>query len=60
MGGREGARTDLSKDVYTPDTKEKQYHARRKILVVDDEPDITSSFEQALRDNGLEVEIAND
>jgi hypothetical protein len=35
---------------YTPETKqdeyEKQYHDRGKILIVDDEPDITSSFEQ--------------
>jgi DNA-binding response OmpR family regulator len=49
---------------YSPETKEdeyeKQYHRRRRILVVDDEPDITSSFKQALRDNGCEVEIAND
>src|SRR2546422_2322541 len=45
---------------YTPETKEKQYHGSRRILVVDDEPDITSSFKQALRDNGFEVEIAND
>jgi two-component system response regulator VanR len=49
---------------YSPETKEdeyeKQYHRRRRILVVDDEPDITSSFEQALRDNGFEVETAND
>jgi DNA-binding response OmpR family regulator len=41
------------------DDYEKQYH-RRRILIVDDEPDITSSFEQALRDNGFEVDIAND
>jgi two-component system, OmpR family, response regulator ChvI len=33
---------------------------RGKILIVDDEPDITSSFKQALRDNGFEVDIAND
>src|SRR5712691_3384369 len=49
---------------YTPETKqdeyEKQYHDIGKILIVDDEPDNTSSFEQALRDNGFEVEIAND
>ena len=31
-----------------------------KILIVDDEPDITSSFNQALTDNGFEVDIAND
>ncbi|HYT42851.1 MAG TPA: response regulator, partial [Methylomirabilota bacterium] len=29
-------------------------------LIVDDDPDITSSFEQALRDNGFEVDIVND
>jgi DNA-binding response OmpR family regulator len=45
---------------YTPDSKDKQYHGSRRILVVDDEPDITSSFEQALRDNGFEVDVAND
>ena len=33
----------------------------RRILIVDDEPDITSSFKQALRDNGFEqVETVND
>ena len=42
------------------DEYHKQYHGSRRILVVDDEPDITSSFKQALRDNGFEVEIAND
>ena len=50
---------------YPPQTKDdeyhKQYHGSRRILVVDDEPDITSSFKQALRDNGFgQVEIAND
>jgi DNA-binding response OmpR family regulator len=50
---------------YSPETKEneyeKQYHRRRRILIVDDEPDITSSFKEALRDNGYEqVETAND
>jgi len=49
---------------YSPETKEreyeKRYHDRRRILIVDDDPDITSSFEQALRDNGFEVDIAND
>src|SRR6266566_8928133 len=40
---------------------EKQYHRRRRILIVHDEPDITSSFKEALRDNGFEqVETAND
>jgi CheY-like chemotaxis protein len=50
---------------YSPETKEdeyeKQYLCRRRILIVDDEPDITSSFKEALRDNGFEqVDIAND
>ena len=50
---------------YSPETKEneyeKQYHRRRRILIVDDEPDITSSFKEALRDNDFEqVETAND
>ena len=49
----------------SPETKEdkyeRQYHGRRRILIVDDEPDITSSFKQALRDNGFEqVETVND
>src|SRR5206468_4709798 len=44
----------------TKEEYEKQYDRRRRILIVDDEPDITSSFEQALIDNGFEVEIAND
>ena len=38
---------------------QKQYHGSRRILVVDDEPDITSFFKQALRDNGFEVETAD-
>jgi CheY-like chemotaxis protein len=50
---------------YSPETKEdeyeKQYLRRRRILIVDNEPDITSSFKEALRDNGFEqVDIAND
>ena len=49
---------------YSPETKEreyeKRYHDRRRILIVDDDPDITSSFEQALRDNGFEIDIVND
>ena len=50
---------------YSPEAEEdeyeKQYHRRRRILIVDDEPDITSSFKEALRDNGFEqVETAND
>ena len=50
---------------YSPETKEdeykKQYHPRSRILIVDDEPVITSSFKEALRDNGFEqVDISND
>jgi len=51
----------MQKHTQTKDDEyHKQYHGSRRILVVDDEPDITSSFNQALRDNGFEVEIAND
>jgi two-component system, OmpR family, response regulator ChvI len=42
------------------DEYEKQYHCRTRILIVDDEPDITSSFKEALKDNGFDVDIAND
>jgi two-component system, OmpR family, response regulator ChvI len=49
---------------HTAATKEeykKQYHVRKRILIVDDEPDITSSFKEALRDHGFEqVDISND
>jgi DNA-binding response OmpR family regulator len=42
------------------DEYEKQYHRKRRILIVDDEPDITSSFKEALRDKGFEdVQTAN-
>ena len=55
-----------SGDNYIPSTNKddeyhKQYHERRRILIVDDEPDITSSFKEALRDHGFEqVDISND
>jgi DNA-binding response OmpR family regulator len=43
------------------DEYQKQYHGSRRILIVDDEPDITSSFKETLRDSGFEqVETAND
>jgi CheY-like chemotaxis protein len=39
----------------------KQYHGRTRILIIDDEPDITLAFRRALRDKGFEqVETAND
>jgi DNA-binding response OmpR family regulator len=37
-----------------------QYHVRARILIIDDEQDITLAFKQALGDKGLEVDIAND
>lgn len=40
---------------------EKDSHDRRRILILDDEPDITLAFEKALRDKGFEqVDTAND
>jgi two-component system response regulator VicR len=40
---------------------EKQYRYTKRILIVDDEPDITMAFEKILRNNGFErVETAND
>jgi CheY-like chemotaxis protein len=50
---------------YSSETKEdeyeKQYHRRKRILIVDDEPDLTLTFKEALRDNGFEqVETSND
>jgi DNA-binding response OmpR family regulator len=39
----------------------RQYHRRTKILIIDDEPDITLAFRKALRDKGFEeVETVND
>jgi DNA-binding response OmpR family regulator len=39
----------------------RHYHVRTRIVIVDDEPDITSSFKEALRDHGFEqVDISND
>ena len=32
----------------------------RKILIVDDEPDITSSFDMILQMNGFEIDTFND
>jgi len=38
-----------------------QDHGRTRILIIDDEPDITLAFRKALRDKGFEqVETAND
>src|SRR3569623_1692069 len=39
-----------------------QHHSEnpRKILIVDDEPDITSSFDMILQMNGFEVDAYND
>ncbi len=39
----------------------KQYHVRTRILIVDDDPDITLGFRKALRDKGFEeVGTVND
>jgi DNA-binding NtrC family response regulator len=39
----------------------KQYHMTTRILIIDDEPDITLAFRKALRDKGFEeVETVND
>ena len=32
----------------------KQYHMTTRILIIDDEPDITLAFKKALRDKGFE------
>src|SRR5947209_8762507 len=40
---------------------EKQYRFRKRILIVDDEPDITIAFEKGFRDNGFEqIDSVND
>jgi DNA-binding response OmpR family regulator len=45
----------------TSEEYRKQYHVRTRILIVDDEPDITLAFRQALRNKGFEkVETVND
>src|SRR6266568_998485 len=64
-GGFSGLLMQKQGREYSPETKEdeykKQYHPRSRILIVDDEPVITSSFKDALRDNGFEqVDISND
>jgi DNA-binding response OmpR family regulator len=39
----------------------KQYRYRKRILIVDDEPDTTIAFEKGLRDKGFEqIDTAND
>src|SRR5712691_7072288 len=47
--------------VATKEEYQKQYHVRTRILIIDDEPDITLAFKKALRDKGFEeVETVND
>ena len=47
--------------VATKEEHGKQYHVRTRILIIDDEPDITLAFKQSLRDKGFErVETLND
>jgi DNA-binding NtrC family response regulator len=39
----------------------KQYHMATRILIIDDEPDITLAFKKALRDKGFEqVDTVNE
>ena len=45
----------------TKEEHEKQYHRGTKILIIDDDPDITLVFRRDLTDKGFEeVETAND
>jgi CheY-like chemotaxis protein len=47
--------------VATKEEYKKQYHVRTRILIIDDESDITLAFRKALRDKGFEqVETVND
>jgi CheY-like chemotaxis protein len=47
--------------VATKEEYRKQYHVRTRILIIDDESDITLAFRKALRDKGFEqVETVND
>jgi len=47
--------------VGTKEENRKQYHVRTRILIIDDESDITLAFKKSLRDKGFEeVETVND
>ena len=47
--------------VATKEEHRKQYRVRTRILIIDDEPDITLAFRKSLRDKGFEqVETVND
>ena len=47
--------------IATKEEHGKLYHVRTRILIIDDEPDITLAFRKALTDKGFEqVETAND
>ena len=55
----------MQKEEHNAPTKEQDYkkqnHYRKRILIVDDEPDITIAFEKGLRDKGFEqIDTAND
>lgn len=45
---------------YTNDSKEKKFSTKKRILLVDDELDITSSLKMGLEDNGFVVNTYND
>src|SRR3981081_1592611 len=47
--------------VATKEEHRKQYHMKTRILIIDDQPDITLAFRKALMDKGFEqVERVND
>src|SRR6266581_2352556 len=46
--------------VATKEAHRKQYQGITRILIIDDESDITLAFRKALRDKGFEVETVND
>jgi CheY-like chemotaxis protein len=47
--------------VATKEEHGKQYHVRTRILIIDDEPDITLAFKKSLRDKGFEqVDTVNE
>ncbi len=57
---KQGAQGEQHISVFREEYK-MQYHVRTRILIIDDEPDITFGFKKALSDKGFkQVETAND
>ena len=48
-GGFSGMLIQKGTEEHTTKEYKEQYHGRRRVLIVDDEPDITASFKKALR-----------